>query len=63
MMISNTKEYYHSLLIALVCSMFLLAPVLTLSVSAQSEPEEVVFASAAIPSPLSKNIVLVEQFI
>jgi hypothetical protein len=63
MMISNTKEYYHSLLIALVCSMFLLAPILISSVSAQSEPEEVVFASTAIPSPLSKNIVLVEQFI
>jgi len=33
------------------------------SVSAQSEPEEVIFASTAIPSPLAKNIVLVEQFI
>ncbi|MDE0557363.1 MAG: hypothetical protein OSB30_02685 [Candidatus Poseidoniaceae archaeon] len=63
MMISNTKEYYHSLLIALVCSLFLLAPMLISSVSAQSEPEEVIFASTAIPSPLAKNIVLVEQFI
>ena len=60
---SNTKEYYHSLLIALVCSLFLLAPMLISSVSAQSEPEEVIFASTAIPSPLAKNIVLVEQFI
>jgi hypothetical protein len=33
------------------------------SVSAQSEPEEVIFASTAIPSPLAKNIILVEQFI
>ncbi len=63
MMISNNKEYYHSLLIALVCSMFLLAPMLISSVSAQSEPEEVIFASTAIPSPLAKNIILVEQFI
>jgi len=63
MMVSNTKEYYHSLLIALVCSMFLLAPMLISSVSAQSEPEEVVFASTVIPPPLAKNIVLVEQFI
>jgi len=63
MMVSNTKEYYHSLLIALVCSMFLLAPMLMSSVSAQSEPEEVVFASTVIPPPLAKNIVLVEQFI
>jgi len=62
-MVSNTKEYYHSLLIALVCSMFLLAPMLISSVSAQSEPEEVVFASTVIPPPLAKNIVLVEQFI
>ena len=63
MMVSDTKEYYHSLLIALVCSMFLLAPMLISSVSAQSEPEEVVFASTVIPPPLAKNIVLVEQFI
>jgi len=63
MMISNTKEYYHSLLIAIICSLFLLAPMLMSSVSAQSEPEEVIFASTAIPSPLAKNIVLVEQFI
>jgi len=62
-MISNTKEYYHSLLIAIICSLFLLAPMLMSSVSAQSEPEEVIFASTAIPSPLAKNIVLVEQFI
>jgi len=63
MMVSNTKEYYRSLLIAIICSLFLLAPMLNSSVSAQSEPEEVVFASTAIPSPLAKNIVLVEQFI
>ena len=63
MMVSNSKEYYHSLLIAIICSLFLLAPMLISSVSAQSEPEEVIFASTAIPSPLAKNIVLVEQFI
>ncbi len=63
MMVSNTKESYHSLLIAITCCLFLLAPILASSVSAQSEPEEVVFASTAIPSPLAKNIVLVEQFI
>ena len=63
MMVSNTKEYYRSLLIAIICSLFLLTPILASSVSAQSEPEEVVFASTAIPSPLAKNIVLVEQFI
>jgi len=63
MMVSNTKEHYHSLLIAITCSLFLLTPILASSVSAQSEPEEVVFASTAIPSPLAKNIVLVEQFI
>ena len=62
-MISNSKEYYHSLLIAIICSLFLLAPMMISSVSAQSEPEEVIFASTAIPSPLAKNIVLVEQFI
>ena len=63
MMVSNTKEYYRSLLIAIICSLFLLTPILASSVSAQSEPEEVVFASTVIPSPLAKNIVLVEQFI
>ena len=63
MMVSNTKESYHSLLIAITCCLFLLAPILASSVSAQSEPEEVVFASTAIPSPLAKSIVLVEQFI
>ena len=63
MMVSNTKESHHSLLIAITCCLFLLAPILASSVSAQSEPEEVVFASTAIPSPLAKNIVLVEQFI
>jgi len=62
-MVSNTKEYYRSLLIAIICSLFLLTPILASSVSAQSEPEEVVFASTVIPSPLAKNIVLVEQFI
>jgi len=52
----------HPLLITIVVSLLLLSPIV-FSASAQTESIESVWASSAIPNPIGKEIVLVEQFI
>ena len=60
---TNSNNNSHPLLVAIIFSMLLLFPIVASSVSAQTESIETVWASSAIPSPIAKDVVLVEQFI
>ena len=57
-----SKNNSHPLIITIVISLLLLSPVV-FSASAQTESIESIWASSAIPNPIGKEIVLVEQFI
>jgi len=63
MTITNFNNNFHTLLIAITFSMLLLSPIILSSVSAQEESIENIWASSAIPPPIAKDVVLVEQFI
>lgn len=63
MLSKNAKLSTHSLLIALICSLFLLSPIFASSAIAQTEASEKTWASATIPSPLEKDVILLERFI
>jgi hypothetical protein len=62
MKIKCSDNNSHPLLITIVVSLLLLSPIV-FSASAQTESIESVWASSAIPNPIGKEIVLVEQFI
>ena len=57
-----SKNNSHPLIITIVISLLLLSPVV-FSASAQTESIESIWTSSAIPNPIGKEIVLVEQFI
>ncbi|MCS5533500.1 MAG: hypothetical protein NZ736_04505 [Candidatus Poseidoniaceae archaeon] len=60
---ANFNNNFHTLLIAITFTMLLLSPIVVSSVSAQEESIETIWASSAIPPPIAKDVVLVEQFI
>ena len=63
MTITNSNNNSHPILIAMIFSVLLLSPIIASSVSAQTESIESIWASSAIPPPIAKDVVLVEQFI